>query len=107
MNRVKSIAPWQRNITNAVMTERIRQIHLDSYESYGMPRGVPSSWNKANASAASVWRSSCAKPVSRASASAEASATVTTRRDKLHAPASNLVNRRFHATGPNQLWVAT
>ena len=65
--------PSQRNIANAVMTERIRQIHLDSYESYGMPRGVPSSWNKANASAASVWRSSCAKPVSRASASAEAS----------------------------------
>ena len=31
-------APSQRSITNAVMTERIRQIHHDSYESYGMPR---------------------------------------------------------------------
>ncbi len=30
--------PSQRSITNAVMTERIRQIHKDSYESYGMPR---------------------------------------------------------------------
>ena len=29
--------PSQRNIANAVMTERIRQIHLDSYESYGAP----------------------------------------------------------------------
>ena len=32
--------------------------------------------------------------------------TVTTRRDKRQSPASDLVNRRFHATGPNQLWVA-
>ena len=32
--------------------------------------------------------------------------TVTTRRDKRQTPASDLVNRRFHATGPNQLWVA-
>jgi len=31
-------APSLRSITNAVMTERIRQIHKDSYESYGMPR---------------------------------------------------------------------
>jgi putative transposase len=30
--------PSQRSITNAVMTERIHQIHKDSYESYGMPR---------------------------------------------------------------------
>lgn len=32
--------------------------------------------------------------------------TVTTRRDKHQLPASDLVNRRFNATGPNQLWVA-
>ena len=31
---------------------------------------------------------------------------VTTRRDKRQTPACDLVNRRFHATGPNQLWVA-
>ena len=31
-------APSQRSIVNAVMTERIRQIHQDSHESYGMPR---------------------------------------------------------------------
>lgn len=30
--------PSQRSITNAAMTMRIRQIHKDSYESYGMPR---------------------------------------------------------------------
>ena len=31
-------APSQRSVANAVMTERIRQIHKESYESYGMPR---------------------------------------------------------------------
>lgn len=29
-----------------------------------------------------------------------------TRRVKRQAPANDLVNRRFHASGPNQLWVA-
>ena len=32
--------------------------------------------------------------------------TVTTRPDNRQTPAHDLVNRRFHATGPNQLWVA-
>ena len=32
--------------------------------------------------------------------------TVTTRRDKRHTPASDLVNRRFNASDSNQLWVA-
>ena len=31
-------APSPRSIANAVMTERIRRIHLDSHASYGMPR---------------------------------------------------------------------
>ena len=30
-------SPSQRSIANSVMTERLRQIHQDSYESYGMP----------------------------------------------------------------------
>ena len=34
----RECAPSQRSITNAVMTERFRQIHKDSYESYGMPQ---------------------------------------------------------------------
>ena len=32
--------------------------------------------------------------------------TVTTRRDTRQSPASDLVNRRFHATGQSQLWAA-
>lgn len=34
----RELAPSQRSIDNAVMTERIRQTHQDSYESYGTPR---------------------------------------------------------------------
>lgn len=98
-------APSQRSIANAVMTERIRQIHRDSYESYGMPRvrvelieqGVCISRQRV----ARLMRKARIHGISK-----RRGFTVTTRRDKHQAPASDLVNRRFHATGPNQLWVA-
>lgn len=98
-------APSQRSITNAVMAERIRQIHHDSYESYGMPRvraelieqGVCISRQRV----ARLMREAGIHGISK-----RRGFTVTTRRDKRQAPAHDLVNRRFHATGPNQLWVA-
>ena len=99
-------APSQRSIANAVMTERIRQIHQDSYESYGMPRvraelieqGVCISRQRV----ARLMRQAGIHGISK-----RRGFTVTTRRDKRQTPAHDLVNRRFHATGPNQLWVAT
>ena len=98
-------APSQRSIANAVMTERIRQIHQDSYESYGMPRvraelieqGVCISRQRV----AHLMRQAGIHGISK-----RRGFTVTTRRDKRQTPAHDLVNRRFHATGPNQLWVA-
>ena len=98
-------APSQRSIANAVMTERIRQIHQDSYESYGMPRvraelieqGVCISRQRV----ARLMRQAGIHGISK-----RRGFTVTTRRDKRQTPAHDLVNRRFHATGPNQLWVA-
>lgn len=98
-------APSQRSIANTVMTERIRQIHQDSYESYGMPRvraelieqGVCISRQRV----ARLMREAGIHGISK-----RRGFTVTTQRDKRQAPASDLVNRRFHATGPNQLWVA-
>jgi putative transposase len=98
-------APSQRSIANAVMTERIRQIHQDSYESYGMPRvraelieqGVCISRQRV----ARLMREAGIHGISK-----RRGFTVTTRRDKRQTPAHDLVNRRFHATGPNQLWVA-
>lgn len=98
-------APSQRSIANAVMTERIRQIHQDSYESYGMPRvraelieqGVCISRQRV----ARLMRQAGIHGISK-----RRGITVTTRRDKRQTPACDLVNRRFHATGPNQLWGA-
>jgi putative transposase len=98
-------APSQRSIANAVMTERIRQIHQDSYESYGMPRvraelieqGVCISRQRV----ARLMREAGIHGISK-----RRGFTVTTRRDKHQSPVHDLVNRRFHATGPNQLWVA-
>jgi putative transposase len=98
-------APSQRSITNAVMTERIRQIHKDSYESYGMPRvraelieqGVCISRQRV----ARLMRLAHIRGISR-----RRGFTVTTRRDKRNAPANDLVKRQFRASGPNQLWVA-
>ena len=98
-------APSQRSITNAVMTERIRQIHQDSYESYGMPRvraelieqGVCISRQRV----ARLMRQAGIHGISK-----RRGFTVTTRRNKHQTPAHDLVNRRFHANGPNQLWVA-
>ena len=98
-------APSPRSIANAVMTERIRQIHRDSYESYGMPRvraelieqGVCISRQRV----ARLMRQAGIHGISK-----RRGFTVTTRRDKRQTPAHDLVNRRFHATGPNQLWVA-
>ena len=98
-------APSQRSITNAVMIERIRQIHQDSYESYDMPRvraelieqGVCISRQRV----ARLMRQAGIHGISK-----RRGFTVTTRRDKHQTPASDLVNRRFHANGPNQLWVA-
>lgn len=98
-------APSQRSITNAVMTERIRQIHKDSYESYGMLRvraelieqGVCISRQRV----ARLMRLAHIRGISR-----RRGFTVTTRRDKRNSPANDLVKRQFRASGPNQLWVA-
>jgi putative transposase len=97
--------PSQRSVANAVMTGRIRQIHLDSYGSYGMPRvraelieqGVCISRQRV----ARLMRLANIRGISR-----RRGFTVTTRRDKRQAPASDLVKRQFQASGPNQLWVA-
>jgi transposase-like protein len=97
--------PSQRSVANAVMAERIRQIHQDSYESYGMPRvraelieqGVCISRQRV----ARLMRLANIRGISR-----RRGFTVTTRRDKRQAPASDLVKRQFQASGPNQLWVA-
>ena len=98
-------SPSQRSIANAVMTERIRQVHKDSYESYGMPRVRAELMEQgaciSRQRVARLMRSARLQGISK-----RRGFTVTTHRDKRQASARDLVNRRFRANGPNQLWVA-
>lgn len=96
-------APSQCSIVNAVMTERIRQIHKDSYESYGMPRVrfklMEQGGCISRQRVARLMRAADIQGISK-----EQGVTLTTRPDKRQTSANDLVNRRFHATGPTQLW---
>ena len=97
--------PSRRSIDDAVMTERIRTIHAESHTTYGMPRvraelrdqGVIISRKRV----ARLMRCAKIRGVSR-----RRGYVVTTRRDARQRPAPDLVNRKFTAAGPNQLWVA-
>jgi hypothetical protein len=98
-------APSQRAIDNAVLTERIRRVHAESDSTYGMPRvraelrdqGLAVSRKRV----ARLMRWHGIRGVSRRRAWC-----VTTKRDKRQRPAPDLVERKFTADGPNQLWVA-
>ena len=97
--------PSKRSIENAVLTERIRQIHAASHESYGRPRiraelreqGTRVSGKRI----ARLMRQAGLRGISR-----RRGFTVTTRRVARQRPAPDLVQRRFEAAGPNRLWVA-
>jgi putative transposase len=97
--------PSQRTLADAVMTERIRAIHVESDDSYGMPRvraelvdqGVTISRKRV----ARLMRKARIRGISR-----RRGFVVTTERDPRQRPAPDLVQRRFIANGPNQLWVA-
>ena len=97
--------PSQRSVQDAVLTERIRLIHAGSDGAYGSPnihaelRDQGSRVSRKRV--ARLMRLAGIRGVSR-----RRGFTVTTRRDKRQRPAPDLVNRRFVAEGPNQLWVA-
>jgi putative transposase len=98
-------APSRRSLDDAVMVERIRAVHADSDETYGMPRvraelrdqGVKISAKRV----ARLMRCHAIRGVSR-----RRGFTVTTRRDERQRPAPDLVKREFVADAANQLWVA-
>lgn len=97
-------APSPRTVVNEALTERIREIHTFSRESYGRPRieaelrdeGVTVNHKRiarlmklaglVGVTRRKKWR--------------------TTRRDPHARPAPDLVERDFTADGPNKLWVA-
>lgn len=98
-------APCQREIHNAVLTERIRTIHAESDATYGMPRVraelVEQGTTVSRKRVARLMRRARIRGVSR-----RRGYVVTTRRDGEQRPAPDLVNRNFTADAPNKLWVA-
>ena len=97
--------PSARAMANLMLTEAIRKAHKNSDETYGMPR-VRAELCEAGhivsrKRVASLMRKACIRGVSR-----RRGFTVTTERDRRQRPAPDLVNRRFHAEAPDQLWVA-
>jgi putative transposase len=98
-------SPSKRSMQNAVLTERIRCIHDESDGTYGMPRVraelMEQGERVGGKRIARLMRAARIRGVSR-----RRGFVVTTQRDKGKRPASDLVQRRFVAPGPDQLWVA-
>ena len=96
--------PSGRAKGNAVLLEKIQEIHEESDGTYGAPRmhmelleqDTPASLNRV----ARVMKQAGLQGVSRRKG------VRTTWRSKDAQPAGDLVNRDFTATGPDQLWVA-
>ena len=97
--------PSARKMANVVLTERIRQVHKDSDETYGMPRvraELQDTGQKVSRKrVARLMREARIHGVSR-----RRGFTVTTERNPRQRPAPDLVNRLFRADAPDQLWVA-
>ena len=97
--------PSRRAMANAVLVEQIRQIHAESDGTYGMPRVRAELMDReirvARQRVARLMRCHGIRGVSR-----RRGYVVTTRRDKNQRPAPDLVDRKFVADGPDQLWVA-
>jgi putative transposase len=97
--------PSQRSIDDVVLSERIRAIHAASDQIYGSPNIHA----ELRDDGIRVGRKRVARLMRRAGlrgVSRRRSFVVTTRRDPKQHPAPDLVNRKFTADGPNQLWVA-
>jgi len=92
-------------MTNAILVERIRTIHAESDCTYGMPRvraEFRDQGDRINGKRiARLMRTHGLQGVSR-----RRGYVVTTQRNAQQRSAPDLVNRRFVADGPDQLWVA-
>ena len=97
--------PSPRVMADAVLSERIRAIHIESDENYGSPNIHAELRDEGTR----VGRKRVARLMRRAGlrgVSRRRSWVVTTKRDRQQRPAPDLVQRKFVADGPNQLWVA-
>ena len=96
--------PSKQAAANEALTDTIRQVHKLSDGTYGMPRvraELQEAGHKVSRKrVARLMRKAHIRGVTRRRY------VVTTERDARQRPAPDLVNRRFHASAPNQLWVA-
>jgi putative transposase len=93
------------NQQDAALLKRIRTVHATARETYGSPRVHA----ELRAGGEKHGRKRIARLMREAGlvgASRRRHGPVTTRRDKDARPAPDLVDRKFTAEGPNQLWVA-
>jgi putative transposase len=96
--------PSRRADDDAVLLERIREIHVASRGTYGAPRIHA----ELAAEGASVGRKRVARLMRGAGLAgvSRRKGVRTTRRDSRGRPAPDLVQRQFTADAPDQLWVA-
>ena len=100
----RSRSPSARSMADGDLTQRIGKIHAASKETYGVPRihaelaetSIPVGRKRVER----LMKAAGLKGVSRRRG------TRTTIRDERLRPASDLVDRNFHADEPNMLWVA-
>ena len=94
----------QRAQDDGVLLRRIRTIHEASRQSYGAPRV----YRELREDDVKVGRDRVARLMRQAGLRgiSRRRFVTTTRRDQTMRPAPDLVERRFAAEGPNQLWVA-
>ena len=104
--------PSARVRENKALLERIEEIHVASYESYGMPKIWQELRDEGDANFdakwASVGRNRIARLMRKAGirgVSRRRGFTITTQRDETNRAAPDLVNRQFVADAPNRLWV--
>ena len=100
----RSRAASERSVSDAALTERIREIHEYSRGTYGAPRIhaelKKQGWRVGRKRVARLMRAAGLFGVSRRQW------ICTTQRRKGARPAPDLVERNFTADGPDQLWVA-
>jgi putative transposase len=97
--------PSAHAVADAALLKRVRTVHASSRQTYGAPR-VHAELHGSGEKHGRKRIARLMRQVGLVGASHRKGGPVTTRRDQEARPAPDLVDRKFTAPGPNQLWVA-
>ena len=92
-------------VADAVLLKRVRTVHASSRQTYGAPR-VHAELQGCGEKHGRKRIARLMRQAGLVGASHRHGGPMTTRRDQDARPAPDLVDRKFSASGPNQLWVA-